>query len=29
MDADTVLMGARGFIEELSKQDGEGTYRPI
>lgn len=29
MDADTVLMGARGFIEELAKQDGEGTYRPI
>lgn len=29
MDADTVLMGARGFIEELAKQDNQGTYRPI
>lgn len=29
MDAETIVAGARAFIEELAKQDNQGTYRPI
>lgn len=29
MDTETIVMGAGAFLEELTKQDNEGTYRPI
>ena len=29
MDTETVLMGARAFLDELAKQDNQGTCRPI
>ena len=29
MDTETIVMGARAFLDELAKQDNQGTYRPI
>jgi len=29
MNTETILTGARAFLDELAKQDNFGTYRPI